>query len=152
MDTTQIMLVQETFAMVAPIAEQAAGLFYNRLFELDPNLRALFGETDMKEQGRKLMAMLGMVVQGLARFNQLEPAVADLGRRHVGYHVRPTDYATVGVALVWTLEQGLGEAFTTEVREAWLAAYGALAGVMQNAHAQVVAAGSGEIDLAETTA
>ena len=144
MDSTQVMLVQETFAMVAPIAEQAAGLFYNRLFELDPNLRPLFKESDMKEQGRKLMGMLAMVVNGLARVDQLAPAVETLGRRHVDYHVRPDDYRTVGAALLWTLEQGLGEKFTPEVRDAWTAAYGLLATVMQGAHAEVVASYAAE--------
>jgi nitric oxide dioxygenase len=140
MDETQVKLVQSTFAMVAPIAEQAAGLFYNRLFELDPNLRPLFKETDMKEQGRKLMGMLAMVVNGLAHLDGLAPAVASLGRRHVDYHVRPDDYRTVGAALLWTLEQGLGAAFTPEVRDAWTNAYGTLAAVMQGAHASTVAA------------
>jgi hemoglobin-like flavoprotein len=140
MNPNQITLVQESFAMVAPIAEVAAGLFYNRLFELDSNLRPLFKETDMKEQGKKLMGMLAMVVNGLSRLDELEPAVATLGRRHVDYYVRPEDYRTVGTALLWTLEQGLGDAFTPEVKDAWSAAYGVLATVMQGAHAQTVAA------------
>jgi len=129
--------------MVAPIAEQAAELFYNRLFELDPNLRALFKETDLKEQGRKLMGMLAMVVNGLDRFDTLRPSVEGLGRRHVEYYVRPEDYNTVGSALLWTLEQGLGPAFTPEVKEAWTSAYEALSSVMKHAHASAIAAYNG---------
>ncbi|HVZ41114.1 MAG TPA: globin family protein [Candidatus Kapabacteria bacterium] len=134
MKDEQVNLVRETFAMVSPIAEAAAGLFYGKLFELDPNLAPLFKGADMKEQGRKLMAMLAMVVAGLDRFDALRPAVANLGARHVEYHVRPEDYNTVGAALLWTLETGLGEAYTPAVAEAWTAAYTALSGVMLEAH------------------
>ncbi|MDB5035165.1 MAG: hemin receptor [Chlorobi bacterium] len=129
MTSEQITLVRSTFGMVAPIAEQAAELFYNRLFVLDPALRPLF-TGDMKEQGRKLMAMLAMVVNGLDRFESLTPAVRDLGRRHDGYAVKPEDYDTVGAALLWTLEQGLGEAFTPDVKDAWAIAYGIVATTM----------------------
>ncbi|MEP7217931.1 MAG: globin family protein [Bacteroidota bacterium] len=121
--------MRSTFGMVAPIAEQAAEIFYNRLFVLDPALRPLF-TGNMKEQGRKLMAMLAMVVNGLDRFEQLTPAVRDLGRRHDNYAVKPNDYDTVGAALLWTLEQGLGEAFTPDVKEAWTIAYGIVAATM----------------------
>ena len=136
MDTTQIALVQSTFAMVAPIADQAAVIFYDRLFELDPALRDLFA-ADMTEQRRKLMQMLSMVVNGLKRFEAMRPAVEDLGRRHVDYRISAGDYDTVGAALLWTLEQGLGEAFTPEAREAWTAAYTALAATMQGGAARV---------------
>jgi hemoglobin-like flavoprotein len=128
----QIALVQATFARVQPIAETAAALFYERLFTLDPALRPLF-HGDMREQGRKLMTMLQVVVNGLTRLEALVPAVRALGRRHVGYGVTDDHYATVGAALLWTLEQGLGAAFTPEVSGAWAAAYTLLAGVMQTA-------------------
>ncbi|MDO8840339.1 MAG: methyl-accepting chemotaxis protein [Parvibaculum sp.] len=121
--------VQDSFAAVAPIAEQAAELFYGRLFETAPELRPLF-KGDMKEQGRKLMKMLAMAVSGLNDIDRLVPAVEALGRRHVGYGVKPADYQTVGAALLWTLEQGLGARFTPDVRAAWEAAYELLAGVM----------------------
>src|SRR3712207_225737 len=99
----QKLLVQQTFADVAPIADVAARLFYARLFELDPSLEALFGG-DMEEQGRKLMQMLTVAVRGLDHLDELVPAVRALGRRHVGYGVRDEHYATVGAALLWTLE------------------------------------------------
>lgn len=130
MTQEQIAHVRETFEMVRPIADVAAGLFYTRLFELDPNLAPLFTSTDMKEQGRKLMGMLAMVVAGIDRFDTLRPAVQDLGRRHVGYRVQPADYATVGAALLWTLEQGLGDDYTEDVAHAWTAAYTVLSGEM----------------------
>ena len=123
-------LVRETWAAVVPIAPAAAALFYSRLFELDPSLRRLFRQTDVAEQGKKLMQTLAVAVAGLDRLDTLVPAVEALGRRHVGYGVRDEHYATVGAALLWTLEQGLGEAFTPDVREAWTAAYLLLAGVM----------------------
>lgn len=132
MNANQVQLVQETFKAVAPIAEQAATLFYGRLFELDPELEMLF-RTDIKEQGRKLMGMLGLAVSGLSDIPALVPVVQDLGRRHIGYGVEEAHYDTVGAALIWTLEQGLGAAFTADVRDAWLTAYTLLATTMKEA-------------------
>ncbi|MBZ0287084.1 MAG: hemin receptor [Anaerolineae bacterium] len=126
MTDEQIELVQMTFKRVAPIADTAAALFYARLFELDPSLRPLF-RSDMKEQGRKLMQMLSVAVNGLDRLDMIVPAVNDLGRRHVGYGVKAEHYATVGEALLWTLETALLDAFTAEVRDAWATVYGVLA-------------------------
>lgn len=134
MKPEQIDLVRTSWTKVLPIQEQAAALFYARLFELDPSLRSLF-RGDMAEQGRKLMTTLNVVVQGLTRLEAILPSVQELGRRHVGYGVRGRDYATVGAALLWTLAQGLGDAFTPEVEAAWAAAYGTLASVMQEASA-----------------
>jgi|SRR5262249_33093464 len=135
MTPEQKQLVKESFALVEPIAETAAALFYGRLFELDPSLRPLF-RGDIAEQGRKLMQTLAVVVKGLDRLDTLVPAVQALGRRHAAYGVRDAHYATVAAALLWTLERGLGAAFTPPVREAWATAYGLLASVMQAAAAE----------------
>lgn len=132
MTPRQIELVQASWKKVEPISEAAAELLYNRLFALDPSLRPMF-RGDMKEQGRKLMGMVTFVVNGLTRLEALLPGVQALGRRHAGYGVRDEHYATVASALLWTLEQGLGNAFTPEVREAWTTAYQLLAGTMQDA-------------------
>lgn len=129
MTPDQIALVQQSFAKVKPIADQAAALFYGRLFELDPSLRPLF-KGDMTEQGRKLMQMLALAVNGLTKLDTLAPAVAELGRRHKGYGVTDSMYPTVASALLWTLEQGLGKDFTPAVKDAWVAAYTLLASVM----------------------
>ncbi len=129
-------LVQDSFAQVVPIAEAAAELFYNKLFELDPALKPLF-KGDMKEQGKKLMGTLKVVVAVLDNPAKLVPAVKILGQRHKGYGVEPAHYATVGEALLWTLEQGLGEAFTPEVKQAWTKVYTLLAETM-------IAAAAGE--------
>ena len=129
---TQKTLVQESFAAVRPIADDAAALFYRRLFELDPSLERMF-KGDMAEQRRKLMQMLTAAVKGLDRLEQLVPVVEDLGRRHAGYGVADAHYDTVGAALLWTLEKGLGNAFTPEVQDAWATVYGLLAGTMKNA-------------------
>ncbi|WP_226893756.1 globin family protein [Nisaea sediminum] len=125
----QITLIQESFAKVAPIKEQAAELFYGRLFEIAPEVRPLF-QSDLKEQGAKLMATLGMVVAGLRNLEAVVPVAAKLAERHVGYGVKAEYYAPVGSALLWTLEQGLGEGFTPDVEEAWASAYGLLSGAM----------------------
>ncbi len=138
MTIEQIDLVQNSFKLVEPIADDAAALFYDRLFTLDPSVRPLF-KHDMKEQGRKLMQTLSVVVKGLKRLDTILPAVQDLGRRHVDYGVKDEHYDTVGAALLWTLGQGLGESFTPEVEEAWTTAYGLLAGAMKEAAAEVQA-------------
>jgi hemoglobin-like flavoprotein len=135
MTPESIALVQDSWSKVEPIADTAAALFYGRLFELDPSLRPLF-RGDMEEQGRKLMQMITVVVRGLDRLDQLVPAVEALGRRHAGYGVSDEHYGTVAVALLWTLEQGLGDAFTPEVLAAWTEAYTLLATVMKRAAAQ----------------
>lgn len=132
MTPKQKTLVQHSFLKVAPIAEQAADLFYSRLFSLDPALQPLF-KGDMKEQGRKLMRMIATAVNGLDRLEELVPAVQDMGRRHAVYGVQPGHYDTVGAALLWTLEKGLGPDFTPEVKEAWAAVYGVLAKTMKDA-------------------
>jgi hemoglobin-like flavoprotein len=127
-------LVRESFAKVTPIAPAAAAMFYDRLFVLDPALRPLF-KGDMAEQGRKLMSMIGVAVANLSKLDVIVPAVRDLGRRHAGYGVQQAHYDTVATALVWTLEQGLGDDFTPATRQAWVEAYTILAGVMQQAAA-----------------
>jgi len=130
MNSEQINLVQASFAEVRPIAAVAAELFYTRLFVLDPSLRPMF-RGDLAHQGRMLMAMLNSAVNGLTQLDTVVPVVRQLGARHAKYGVRDEHYATVGSALLWTLEQGLGEKFTPAVRDAWAAAYDMLAGVMQ---------------------
>ena len=137
MNSAQITLVEDSFALVAPIAPVAADLFYGRLFTLDPTLRPMFPE-DLSEQKKKLMTMLQVAVASLRKPEQLVPALQSLGRRHGGYGVQDSHYATVGAALIWTLEQGLGDAFTTEVREAWLALYTVVATTMQEAAREVM--------------
>lgn len=132
----QITLVQTSWEQVVPIADTAAALFYDRLFTLDPSLKPMFANTTMAEQGKKLMQMITVAVRGLDRIGELVPAVAALGRRHAGYGVEARHYETVAEALLWTLGQGLGDAFTPEVKEAWTLTYGTLAGVMQRAAEQ----------------
>jgi hemoglobin-like flavoprotein len=129
MTPQQVDLVQSSFAKVVPIAETAAGLFYNRLFEIAPQTKSLF-HVDMAEQGRKLMTTLGVVVNGLRNLDAILPAAKALAVKHVAYGVTATDYKPVGEALIWTLGQGLGPDFTPEIEEAWLSAYSTLSGVM----------------------
>lgn len=134
MTPEQQVTVRTSFAKVAPIADVAATLFYEDLFERDPRLRPLFKE-DMTEQRQKLMAMLGTAVANLRNWEKVQAAVQALGRRHVEYGVKPADYDTVGAALIATLEKGLGHDFTPEVREAWLACYAAIRAEMLGAAA-----------------
>jgi len=136
----QMQLVQESWERVVPIADTAATLFYEKLFELDPSLRPMFARSDMAEQKKKLMTMITMVVRGMGRLDQLVASIQALGARHAGYGVTDAHYDTVGAALLWTLGAGLGDAFTAEVKEAWGATYGLLASVMKDAAAQSVAA------------
>jgi nitric oxide dioxygenase len=129
MTPEQIALVQQSFAKVAPIADEAAALFYGRLFEIAPQVKPLF-HTDMTEQGRKLMATLTVVINGLDRLETILPAASALAKRHVGYGVAAEHYPVVGAALLWTLEQALGPAWTPELAAAWGAAYGTLSNFM----------------------
>jgi hemoglobin-like flavoprotein len=132
MTPKQIALVQGSWKNVLAISDAAAQLFYARLFALDPSLAPMF-RGDMKEQGRKLVAMITVAVNGIARIETLVPVIEALGRRHAGYGVKDEHYSTVAAALLWTLEQGLGDEFTPEVCEAWTLAYGVLATTMQDA-------------------
>lgn len=132
MHTRTVSLVQQSFAQVQPIAVVASELFYARLFELDPTLKALF-RGDMNEQGHKLMTMLGIAVANLDKPEIVMPALRKLGERHAGYGVADAHYVTVGAALLWTLEQGLGSAFTAEVRAAWTDVYTLVADTMKAA-------------------
>ncbi|TWU02983.1 globin family protein [Stieleria varia] len=132
MTPEKIEAVQTTWDQVKPDAEKVAELFYGKLFELDPSLRSLF-KGDMKEQGRKLMATLNLAVTSLTRLEEILPAVEELGRRHVQYGVPEESYSTVGEALLWTLQQGLGDGFTDEVKEAWTETYVTLSSAMLNA-------------------
>jgi hemoglobin-like flavoprotein len=129
MTPDQVKLVQESFAKAAPIADQAAAIFYDRLFEVAPQVKAMF-PTDMTEQRKKLMASLAVVVNGLSNLESVLPAASALAIRHVSYGAKREHYPVVGGALLWTLEKGLGEDWTPDVAAAWTAAYGTLSGYM----------------------
>lgn len=130
MTPQQIELVKKTWVMVVPIADNAAELFYGRLFELEPSYRAMF-KNDMTEQGKKLMKTINIAVEALDDVEPLVPTLKQMGADHAGYGVVDRDYNVVGAALLWTLEQGLGEAFTDEVKNAWAAVYEVLANTMK---------------------
>ena len=132
MNPRQIELVQSSWQDVPYTLEETASRFYTKLFELDPSLERLF-RGDMKEQGRKSMAMLSYLVASLGRMEEIVQAVRSLGVRHAGYGVREEHYGTVGAALLWTLEKALGAGFTSDVRAAWMAALETLATTMQAA-------------------
>lgn len=127
-----IAFVKSTWAKMVPITDQAAALFYARLFELDPTLKLLFVQ-NMEEQGRKLMGMIGVAVNNLDRIDDIMPALQELGRRHQNYGVKPRDYDTVVAALLWALAQCLGDEFTSEVEMSWTSVYTLLANTMKAA-------------------
>jgi nitric oxide dioxygenase len=139
MQPETIRLVRTTFAQIQPVAELASGLFYDRLFTLDPSLRQLFA-ADLTQQKHALMTTLKVAIDNLDRPDELVPIVERLGIRHVSYGVTPAHYATVGAALLWTLEQGLGTAYTAPVCAAWTAVFDLLGTTMQSAAARVAAA------------
>ena len=141
MTPDQVKLVQQSFAKVAPIADQAAAMFYDRLFEVAPQVKAMF-PADLTEQCRKLMATLSAVVNGLGTLESVLPAASALARRHVSYGAKAEHYPVVGGALLWTLEKGLGDGWTTEVADAWTEAYETLSGFMiSEAYGHPLAAG-----------
>jgi hemoglobin-like flavoprotein len=135
-DTT---LVQATWRLVLPRKEEAAQLFYGKLFALEPGLRPLFKQ-DIDDQGRKLIAMVTAAINGLSRFEALEPVIRDLGRRHASYGMRDEHYGSVATAMLWMLELVLAHAFTPNVRTAWIRTYGVLSQIMLNAAASARAA------------
>jgi nitric oxide dioxygenase len=131
MNPDQVALIQYSFAKITPIGKEAAALFYGHLFEIAPEVKPLF-HGDMTEQGRKLMATLAVVVNGLTHLETILPAASALAKKHVAYGVQPEYYSPVGVALLWTLEHGLGAEWTPEVADAWTAAYTLLSEYMIN--------------------
>jgi hemoglobin-like flavoprotein len=135
MTPQQIELVKKTWVLVVPIADKAAELFYGRLFELEPSYRAMF-KHDMTEQGKKLMKTINIAVEALDDVEPLVPTLKQMGADHAVYGVVDRDYNVVGAALLWTLEQGLGDAFTDEVRNAWAAVYEVLANTMKSGAAE----------------
>ncbi len=135
MTPEQIQLVKDSWAQVVPIADKAAELFYDKLFELDPEVRPLF-KGNMQEQGQKLMATLNIAVNSIDKLDTLTPVLAQMGKRHLDYGVKNEHYDTVGSALIWTLEQGLQENFTNDVKSAWLETYSLVAGTMKSAAAE----------------
>jgi hemoglobin-like flavoprotein len=136
MTPEQVTMVQDSFKKVVPIAGTAADIFYDRLFEIAPDVRSLFPH-DLAEQKKKLIAMLATAVTNLHQVDKIMGAVEDLGKRHVSYGVTAKQYEPVGAALLYTLEKGLGADFTPPVKSAWTEAYMTLAGVMQKAAASM---------------
>ena len=139
MTAEQVKLVKGSWSKVVPISATAAELFYGKLFELDPSVRAMF-KGDMKEQGRKLMAILNTAVNALDNLETIVPAIQDMGKRHVTYGVKDEHYDTVGEALIWALAAGLNDDFTENTKAAWIAVYTLVADTMKAAAAEEVAA------------
>ncbi len=129
MKTEQIDLIQASFTKVAPIADVAADIFYTRLFEIAPEVKPMF-KGDISEQGKKLMTTLGVVVNGLKNLDAIVPVAEQLAVKHIDYGVKEEHYQPVGEALIFTLEKGLGDEFTPELKESWIAAYTTLSGAM----------------------
>ncbi|NIA70679.1 hemin receptor [Pelagibius litoralis] len=137
MTPKQIEIIRNTWAQVVPLGDDAARLFYARLFEIDPTAKPLFAGTDMSGQRKKLLQTLGSAVGGLEDLDALVPIIQDMGRRHATYGVTDAQYDSVGAALLWTLEQGLGDAWSAEAREAWATIYGLIADTMRMAAKEV---------------
>ena len=139
MTPEQVTMVQESFKKVLPIADTAADIFYGRLFEIAPEVRPMFA-ADMSKQKKALMGTLAVAVQNLHQVEEILPVVQELGVKHVSYGVKDEHYDTVGGALLYTLEKGLGDDWTEELKAAWTETYGAVAGVMKSAAAEASAA------------
>ncbi|RUM22992.1 hemin receptor [Rhizobium vallis] len=141
MEKETVATIQASFRKLVPIADKVGLIFYTRLFETHPSLRPMFAE-DIAPQAKKLIHILGVVVGSLHALDAVMPAVKELARRHTGYGVTEAHYPVVGETLIWTLEQGLGDDFTDDVRQAWLSAYAALSGVMIAAANEPVQSGT----------
>jgi hemoglobin-like flavoprotein len=132
MDSHHVALVQQSFEKAAAMGEKVAEIFYAELFAIDPSLRAMF-KGDMKQQGKKLLTALALVVRSLHAPEKILGPVKQLAVKHLDYGVRPEHYTYVGNALLRTLKKGFGAEFTPELSEAWVEAYRLLATVMKEA-------------------
>ena len=145
MTPKQIEIIRETWLKVVPIGDVATELFYSRLFEIDPGVRPLFAKVDMPLQRRKLLQALNGVIESIEHLESVVPTLQELGRRHVGYGVKDAHYDSVGGALLWTLEKGLGEAWSEEAAEAWASAYALLANTMIDAGKEISGNSNGRV-------
>ena len=145
MTPQQIEILRETWHRVLPIGDAAAELFYSRLFEIDPSVKPLFAKVAMPQQREKLLQTLNSVIEAIDDLDAVVPAIRDLGRRHVGYGVTEAQYDSVGEALLWTLEKGLGESWAEEAAEAWTSAYALIATTMIEAANEAPTAGNGKV-------
>lgn len=145
MTPQQIEIIRETWQRVLPIGDAAAELFYSRLFEIDPSAKPLFARVAMPEQRQKLLQTLNSVIEAVDDLDAVVPAIRDLGRRHVGYGVTEAHYDSVGGALLWTLEKGLGDSWTEEAAEAWTSAYALIATTMIDAAREAPTTGNGKV-------
>ena len=142
MNSDQIHILRHTWAQVVPMGETAIALFYQRLFEVDPSLQSMFHSVNPSVQHQKLFKALNSVINDLERPDQLLPVLEQLGRRHASYGVRDAHYDSVGAALLWTLKQGLGTAWTPAAQTAWSEAYTLIANIMRNAAPQGAVTGN----------
>lgn len=136
-DLELIDLVQASWEKILPHRKHATAFFCEKLFELDPDLKRLF-EGDAHNQARKMMLMLGQTVASLGRLEKVLPMLNDVAMKHIQVGAKEKDYSSVRSALIWTLEQGLAEAFTVDVRVAWNQTFSALVDVMQRASADLL--------------
>lgn len=133
MKEEQIKVLRKSWSQVTPLGDAAAELFYDRLFKIDPGAQSLFGGTNFSQQYRNLLQAINYVVQNVDKVDVLMPVLSGLGQRHATYGVRDEHYDSVGEALIWTLEQGLGDQWSAEVRDVWCDAYNTVSTVMKHA-------------------
>jgi hemoglobin-like flavoprotein len=133
MTMDNIKLIRVTWDAIRPEADDAMAMFYQRLFEIDPTTRPLFAHTSMSAQRKSLAGALDLLVENAGQIDGLAPVLQELGRRHVRYGVEDHHYDSVGAALLWTLAQQLGPAFTDEARAAWTITYAVVSGTMRRA-------------------
>lgn len=120
------LLVSKSFYQIIPISDRASERFYERLFEIAPQVRDLFRNADMRTQRKKLIDMVALVVYSLDNLEKVQSAMEKLGDRHVGYGVTVAQYEYVGESLFWMLEQELADEYTDEVDKAWRKLYAIL--------------------------
>ena len=123
-------LLESSFKLVAPKGEALVTRFYERLFKKYPAVKPLFKKTSIKEQKKKLLASLVLVIQNLRHPDKLTPVLQDMGARHVGYGAKPAHYDAVGENLLAVLGEVAGSAWTPQVKQAWTDAYGAIKTIM----------------------
>jgi hemoglobin-like flavoprotein len=123
-------LLQSSFEQVKPAAPQLTSRFYELIFTDYPDLKPLFAHTDMAEQRKKLLQSLVLVIDNLRAPEVLDRSLKGLGTRHVQYGVLPAHYPPIGQCLIKALQETAGTAWTPEVQQAWIEAYGAVTALM----------------------
>lgn len=131
-------VLEQSFAKIRPYVDQLGASFYENLFAVYPEAKPLFAHTDMRQQEKRLADLLVMAIDNMHDPEELRKIFKRLGARHVRYGAMPKHYPIIGAALLKTMMSYIGESWTTEVKHAWIEAYGVITDIMLKGAAEEV--------------